>query len=677
MLAPVPLLIGYMVGFRLFFSCKSFFFLAIIAISCMIFLTAFAYVTGNPGPALVPPAKSHNGAKTSPFYSKSPPITPGWPPLKTRDGVVMGTHLGHMLGRAMMWFAVLVVSGLFAFAATGAAEDERLAAFFRRHLDETFQLQPVMATALGDHRFDGELEDLSASSRKLWEEQLRRSLKSLQEEIDPEKLSTAGRIDFEILRDDLVLSIWMEENFEPFAEDPRVYSGYLSDPVYLLLAQSSLPQETNISNSISRMKHMPKVIAAAKENLRSPPSAHLATAIQQNLGTINFFEKEMYEYARRSPQVPALRAAAAELLPHLRDYQAFLEKEVSARDPGEWRIGKDKFYRKLELTLNAGMNADRVLVEAEAEFDRVQSEMYVIARQLWSQCYPKEVLPPDSKAGKREAVRKVLHSIAQEHGKPETLTRDVRKAVKDLKQFISSRDILRLPEPDTCQVVEMPEFRRGNSTAYMQSPPPLDPKTKGYFAVSPPPKSWDAARAKSYLEEYNAWMNQILSIHEAYPGHYVQHEYANRYASLIRRVLASGVYVEGWAVYTEQTMLDQGYGDGSLPLRLTQLKFYLRAVANAILDHKMHCTEMTDEEAFRFLAEDAYQSEGEARLKVIRAKQSSVQLSTYFVGRMAMYDLRQSVQERLGSNFNLGRYHEAVLRAGPVPVKYLPEILGE
>jgi uncharacterized protein (DUF885 family) len=170
-------------------------------------------------------------------------------------------------------------------------------------------------------------------------------------------------------------------------------------------------------------------------------------------------------------------------------------------------------------------------------------------------------------------------------------------------------------------------------------------------------------------------MLQVLTIHEAYPGHYVQLEYSNRCPSLIRKVLQSGVFIEGWAVYTEQMMLDQGYGDGSLPLRLNQLKFYLRAVANTILDHKMHCTEMTDEEAFRFLTEDAYQSEGEAKLKIIRAKQSSTQLSTYFVGRMAHCRLRQQIQREMGEAFELGRFHEAVLDHGSVPMKYLPELV--
>jgi uncharacterized protein (DUF885 family) len=301
--------------------------------------------------------------------------------------------------------------------------------------------------------------------------------------------------------------------------------------------------------------------------------------------------------------------------------------------------------------------------------------MYVVSRQLWSQYFPKQPLPPDDEKGRHEVISKVIAAVSQEHGKPEDLLKNTQATVASIKTFIRERDILALPEPDLCQIIEMPEFKRGNSIAYMENAPPLDAKAASFYAVSPPPSDWDAAKVKSFLEEYNEHMLQILTIHEAYPGHYVQIEYANRNPSLIRKVLASGVYIEGWAVYTEQTMLDQGYGERDLRLRLMQLKFYLRAVVNAILDHKMHCQNMADDEAMKLMVEGAFQSEGEARLKVIRAKQSSTQLSTYFVGRMAHYRLRQSVEREIGDKFTLGRFHEAVLNEGSVPVKYLPELV--
>lgn len=575
----------------------------------------------------------------------------------------------------MMWFAMpcLLVCG--PGNAAAQEEDDRLNAFFRQYLEETFQMRPLSATQLGDHRFDHLLDDLSAKARAGWLEHARRTLAALPRQVDVQKLSHPAQVDFEILRHELLASIWLAENTRPFEEDPRVYSEYINDSVYLLLNQSSLPHETNVANCIARMAQIPNVLAAARENLRRPPRVHTETALRQNQGAIAFYEHDLFEFAGKTRQMPALKAAAQPVVLALKEYQRFLEQDLLPRADGEWRLGRERFARKLELTLDAGLTADQVLADAEAEFARVEREMYVLARQLWSHYYASLALPPDDADGRRHTVEKVMAAIARDHGRPEDLARDAKHTVAQIKKFIAGHDLLRLPDPDRCQVIEMPEFQRGNSTAFMNSPPPLDPAAAGFYAVSPPPKDWDAARVKSLLEEYNRCMLQILTIHEAYPGHYVQYEYANRNPSLIRKVLASGVYVEGWAVYTEQTLLDQGYGGNDLPLRLTQLKFYLRAVANAILDHKMHCAGMTDAEALDLLIRRSFQSEGEARLKVIRAKQSSCQLSTYFVGRMAHYRIRQQIQRELGDAFELGRYHEAVLDQGAVPVKFLPELV--
>ena len=569
------------------------------------------------------------------------------------------------------FFGLLLASGL----ARAQENEATLSAFFQEYLDESFRLRPLDATRLGDHRFDHALDDLSAAARQTWAEQLRRTLQTLPRKVAYSKLSRAGQIDYEIFAHDLTAALWLTENTKPFEEDPRVYNDYINDSVYLLLTQSTLPQATNVKNGVARMGEIPKLIAAARANLKQPPRTHTETAIRQNRGAIAFYETELLTLAGPGPHPAELTNAARTVVASLREYQQFLEQELLPRASGHWRLGKEKFARKLELTLDAGVTADQVLAEAESEFTRVSMEMYVLSRQLWSMAYPNRPLPPDDVEGRRTTVQQVLNFIAQKHGSPENLTRDVIHTVAQIKDFIARRDLLRLPDPDRCQIIEMPEFQRGNSTAYMNSPPPLDPRASGFYAVSPPPKDWDAARVKSYLEEYNSHMLQILTIHEAYPGHYVQLEYANRNPSLIRKVLGSGVYIEGWAVYTEQTMLDEGYGEGSLPLRLSQLKFYLRAVGNAILDHKMHSSGLTDQEALRFLTEDAFQSEGEARLKVIRAQQSSCQLSTYFVGRMAHYRLRQQVERELGAGFHLGRFHEAVLEPGPVPVKYLPELV--
>jgi len=554
--------------------------------------------------------------------------------------------------------------------------DAKLDAFFTAHLEESFKLRPLEATMLGEHRFDHLLDDISPDARKGWLEHYRKQLERLSREVPNHELSRSGQIDFEILRDDLTRRIWLDENTRPFQEDPRTYGSYISDSVYTLLTQSTLPKETNIRNAIARIAEIPRIVKTAQETLRDSPPSILETAIQQNRGAIGFYEKGLFELIGETPQLDKLRRATALAVASLNEHQLFLEDSRRLRANGEWRLGRELFAQKLELVLNAGLTADQVLADAEAEFIRVQREMYVVSRQLWSHYFPHRALPPDDEAGRRETIAQVTLAVSKEHGKPEDLITDARATVGRIQDFIRSNDILRLPEPDRCQVIEMPEFRRGNSLAYLDSALPLDPIGSSFYAVSPPPSDWGEDRVRSFLEEYNQHMLQVLTIHEAYPGHYVQLEYSNRCPSLIRKVLQSGVFIEGWAVYTEQMMLDQGYGDGNLALRLNQLKFYLRAVVNTILDHKMHCTAMTDDEAYALLTEGAYQSEGEARLKIIRAKQSSTQLSTYFVGRMAHYRLRQQIQRELGDQFDLGRFHEAVLDHGSVPMKYLPELVS-
>jgi uncharacterized protein (DUF885 family) len=572
-----------------------------------------------------------------------------------------------------LFFALFILLAK-ATVATAQQADAGLEAFFKSYLDESFRLRPLEATRLGDHRFDSQLEDLTPEARTKWLELTRKTLAELPKKIDYSILSRPGQIDFETFQHDLKFAEWLTQNTHPYEEDPRIYNGYINDSVYLLLAQSSLPKETNVANCIARMALIPKVIAAAKQNLKNPPRVHTETAIRQNRGAIAFYEKDIFEFAGKTRQLAALKAAAVPVAAALKDYQKFLENDLLPRANGEWRLGKERFAQKLDLELDAAVNADQVMADAQTEFDRVEREMYVISRQLWSRYFARQALPPDDQDGRRMTIRKVIGAIAKEHCRPKELTTEMKRRVASLKRFISANDILRLPEPDHCQVVEMPEFKRGNSTAYMDAPPPLDPNGTGQLAVSPPPKDWDAQRISSYLEEYNNHMLDILAIHEGYPGHAVQLEYMNR-SPLIRKVLQSGVYIEGWAVYTEQTMLDQGYGNGDLALRLSQLKFYLRAVANTILDHKMHCSNMSDQEALDFLTKGCFQSEGEAKLKIIRSKQSSCQLSTYFVGRMAHYRVRQQIEREMGDKFSLSKYHQAVLEPGAVSVKYLHELV--
>ncbi len=562
-----------------------------------------------------------------------------------------------------------------ALAFEGKPEDAKLERFFRDYLDESFRVRPMLATSLGDHRFDDRLDDLSPDARAADRARVRKALADLPKAVSSKELSRDSQIDYEILEQSLRREVWLDENFAPFEDDPRTYGPYLTDSVYLPLVQSTLPKETNVKNALARMALIPKVVDVARTTIKDPPRVRVDTAIRQTDGAIHFYESEVFELSGQAKGSGEMGEKAARIVEALRRHREFLKAEVLPRSTESWRIGPEKFAKKLEFELDANISADEVLKEAEAEAVRVEAEMLAIARVLWSSMFPTEPVPPDDAPGRRATVARVLAEVARDHGTPESLVSDARATVAQIKAFIAEKDILGLPEPDRCRIVEMPEFKRGVSVAYLEPAPPLDTRGVSEYAISPPPKDWDAAKVASYLGEYNKAMLKILTIHEAYPGHYVQLEYGNRCPSTIRRVLYSGVFAEGWAVYTERMMLDQGFGGGDLKLRLQQLKFYLRAVVNAILDNRMHAGTMTDAEAMELLVGRAFQTEGEALGKIVRAKLTSCQLSTYFVGRLAFHRLRQKVQRERGESFRLGRFHEAVLGHGTLPVKYLPELV--
>ncbi len=579
---------------------------------------------------------------------------------------------------ALFWTSVTLATPANA-EAPGAvvSEDAKLEAFFRAYLDATFAAQPVMATGLGDHRFDDRMDDLSPEARAANVQRDRQTLADLPLQIHQDQLTPNGRVDFAIFAHHLTREIWLAEHFHPFEDDPRAYGAYLTDTIYNLLTQSSLPKATNLANATARMAHVPEIVATARKTITNPPRVKTETAIRQTRGAIHFYTDDLFALAGQPKGEGELGKNAEAAANALKDHLAFLETTILPRSGDAWRIGPELFAQKLELELDAGLTADEVRDEAQAEATRVEREMATIARQLWGTTHPNEPIPPDDEAGRRTLIRKVLAKLSEDHGTTETLMADVRETVGQVKAFIQERDILRLPDPDRCRIVEMPEFLRGNSTAYLNPSPPLDPQGSSEYAISPPPSDWTAQQVASYFREYDRPMLKILTIHEAYPGHYVQLEYSNRCPSLIRRVLSSGTFAEGWAVYTEQVMLDQGFGHGDLSLRLHQLKFYLRAVINAILDREMQAGQMTDAQAMELLTGRAFQSEGEALGKIIRSKQSACQLSTYFVGRTAFTRLRRAIQNEQGDRFDLGRYHEAVLSHGTLPVKYLPALVRE
>lgn len=570
-----------------------------------------------------------------------------------------------------------------ALVAGGRAQeaDQRLAVAFKGWLDEYIAMQPFLGTRWGDHRFANKLEDLSPAGREKIVSHTRKTLDSLNKEFDPKQLSPDGRVDLATWKTGLERSLWIEENLAPLDTDPRSYNEYTTDSTYLLVTQTTLPKAAVTKACLARIREVPRLLEQARTNLgakkssRPPVRVFVETAIRQVPGSIAWYKSGLAEALGQGEGAEEVRREAAALVPLFEGYRRFLEKEVLPRSSDQWKLGPKLFAQKLEYELEADISAAEVLAEAEREFARVESEMAALSRTLWPTFFPGKAQLPDTPEGRRETTRRVIAEVSRDRGTVDTLVKDAKSGAEKLKAFIRKRGLLKLPEPDRCDILEMPEFQRGNSVAYLNNAPPLDFEARSVYAISPPPKDWDARRVESFLDEYNHRMMQILTLHEAYPGHYVQLEYANRNPSLVRRIFASGVYIEGWAVHMEQVMLDEGYGDGDLGLRLLQLKWYLRAVANAILDNNMHSGDWNETQALRFMVDKAFQSEGEALGKVVRSKQSPCQLSTYFVGRTAMHRLRQKVQTAQGDKFALLPYHQAVLEVGAVPVRFLPQLV--
>jgi hypothetical protein len=244
------------------------------------------------------------------------------------------------------------------------AEDDKLNSFFKSYLEEHFRQQPLQATSLGDHRFDSQLDNITPKAREGWLAFARKTLEELPKQVDYKKLSRDGQIDFEIFQHNLQTEIWETKNFHPFEEDPRTYGAYISDAIYLLLTQSTLPKETNIANCIARMAQLPRIVAEAEKTLTHPPKPILQTAILQNRGAIDFYESELFQFAGDTPQPGQLKAAAAAVAALLKEYQKFLEGPLLARATGEWRIGRAKFDKKFELETEAGITAEQNLADA-------------------------------------------------------------------------------------------------------------------------------------------------------------------------------------------------------------------------------------------------------------------------------------------------------------------------
>ena len=456
--------------------------------------------------------------------------------------------------------------------------------------------------------------------------------------------------------------------------NPLTYNTSLANAVYLLIARDFAPPAERIPNIRKRMEGIPNVIAQAKANLQNPPRIYTETAIEQVGGAISFIREGLAPVLDREPAMKSELAPVQEkTAAALEDYKKWLQDDLLPRSNGDFRIGADKFRKKLRFSLASDLSMEEIMKRARADLAATQAAIYETALPLHKKYFPNA--DAATLADKKKVIAAVLDKLAEERPNDDTIVGEAKKIVVEATNFVREKDLVTLPDKPL-DVIVMPEFRRGQGIAYCDSPGPLEENGETFYAIEPTPASWSKERKDSFFREYNNYMLRDLTVHEATPGHYLQLMHANQFRgpTLVRAIFRSGTFIEGWAVYSEQFMAEAGYGGPEV--KMQQLKMRLRVICNAILDQSIHTANMSEQEALDLMMKEGFQQEGEAVAKWKRARLQSTQLSTYFVGAAEHLDLRDRAKKKLGDKFDLKKYNDQALSFGSPPAKYVRELMG-
>ena len=563
-------------------------------------------------------------------------------------------------------------------AAAVSAADAAFTDLSARALEGWFQLSPGSATQIGDHRFDGELDDLSEAGRARGLEFSQNLLAELQA-LDVAALSRENQVDAAILRNQLQYDIWNAQTLQGWAWDPQLYSGLAGQAIYGLMAREFAPLPERLKSATARMQKIPALLAQARANLDPArvPKVHAETVARQNAGVLGIVDTFITPHLDQLDPADRQQAQAAidGLKTAVAEHQKWLDETLVPNAKGEFRVGAEVYDQKLQFALLSSLSRAEIKQRAEAELVRVRGEMYAIAQQVLKDTAGAPQLPDNpGPQQQQKAIEAALELAYAQHPARDQVVADARVALDRATAFVREHDLVTVPDAPV-EIIEMPEFQRGVAVAYADSPGPLDKNLKTFYAVSPMPEDWTDAQVESFLREYNSRMIDLLSIHEGTPGHYLEGWHSAKFPSTLRAVLRSGMFAEGWAVYTEKMMADAGYLDNDPLFRLVQLKFYLRTIANAILDQGVHVDGWSREQAMDLMVNQTFQQESEAAGKWTRAQLTSAQLPTYFVGVQEHFDLRKAMEEKQGDAFNLKAYHDQVLSYGAPPVRFVRELM--
>lgn len=571
-------------------------------------------------------------------------------------------------------YSLAVAVSLFASNLFATPEDDRFQKLAKDYIEGLLVANPEYATALGDHRFDDKLTDYSAEAIA---KELARS-KDFKQQLeafsDLTKLTGPNKIDVRLLKDNIDNQIFGLEELKEYEWNPLLYNESLANSIYLLVARDFASPEKRAASIKARLEKIPAVIAQAKANLKNPPQVYTETAIDQTQGAISLIKEGLNETLDKAPKAKKDLAPLQEkTIAALDEYKTWLKNDLLPRSTGDFRIGADKFRKKLRFALSSDMSMEDLMKAARTDLEQTQKAIYETALPLYKKQFPNA--DEATLADRKKVTAAVLDKLAEQRPTDATIVAYSKTVLKEATDFVKAKNLIKVPTTPV-DIVVMPEFKRGQSIAYCDSPGALEKNGKTFFAVAPTPDDWKQERKDSFFKEYNNFMLRNLTVHEAMPGHYLQLAHSNEFKgpTLVRAILQSGTFIEGWAVYTEQMMAEAGYGGPEV--KMQQLKMRLRVICNAIIDQSIHAGNMSEQEALDVMMKEGFQQEGEAVAKWKRARLSSSQLSTYFVGVTEHLALREQVKARDGAKFDLKKYNDTVLSFGSPPVKYVREMMG-
>jgi uncharacterized protein (DUF885 family) len=497
-------------------------------------------------------------------------------------------------------------------------------------------------------------------------------------------LDAQDAADWQLIDDQIGLNLLEFDKIQNYRHNPTVPVELIGNALFLPLTQDYAPFDVRVGHVLSRVSAIPRLLTQVKRYLGDSDPIFITTAIQENDGNIDLIENTIAsEIPTGSPLKAEYDKVAPPAIAALKDFSQWLQNDLAKRPSHmSWRLGKEFYDQKFKLVMETDVTPEQVLADAEEGLRSVRAEMLDLALPMHAKMYPDHTDHSDLAIHERQnlIITEVLRKISDDHPRPDQLQQTIEAELESIKQFIREKKIVSLGTRDNLKVIPTPPFERGiYSVAGFHSAPPLEPQAEAEYWVTPIDPKMPADKVESKLREYNNYTLYWLSIHEALPGHYVQFEHLNNIQPerrrLLRALFANGAYVEGWAEYIAQVMMDEGFLNNDPRFRMVMRKIRLRVLANAILDVKMQTMGMTDDQAMDLMTKDAFQTQAEAEGKLVRAKLSSTQLPTYFVGLREWLAFRKKYQVEAGKNFDMLKFHDLVLDQGPLPVPVVERLV--